>query len=267
MKIMDCHVHAHGAIATDKVLQQMDINGVEKTIVLSEKDRTSLERTRANLELTASAVRQAPDRLTGLACVNPLIPGMADLAEEALTDMGFAGFKMFSDHWYAYEERLEPFWERMDKLRARIQFHTGILYACEDSSRFSRPVYLEKLLHYPRIRFVMAHISWPWCEECLAVMGRMRSFVKNDKSKWQSYIDLTPGTPPHIRKEAVRNAISFCGADRLMFGTDSSITNDSILKSQKGTIDSDLAIFAELGLSQEEQEQIMYGTACELFCS
>ncbi len=267
MKIIDCHVHAHGEIAVNMVLQQMDANGVEKMLVLSQKDRTSLAGTRTNLELTASAVRQAPDRLIGLACVNPVIPGMADLTEEALTGMGFVGLKMFCDHWYAYEERLEPFWQRMDKLQARILFHTGILYACEDSSRFSRPVYLETLLHYPQIRFAMAHISWPWCEECLAVMGRMRAFVGNDKSKWQSYIDLTPGTPPHIRKQAIRNAIEFCGADRLMFGTDASIRGDSILKSQKGTIDSDLAIFAELGLSRAEQEQIMYGTAHELFCS
>jgi hypothetical protein len=150
-----------------------------------------------------------------------------------------------------------------ERTRARILFHTGILYGFEDGSRFTRPLYLEKLVYYPKIRFAMAHISWPWCEECMAVMGRMRAARGYNTEEWQSYVDLTPGTPEYIRKQAISNAIEMCGVDRLLFGSDASIPGD--LSYQKRVLDMDLRILNELGLDETEQGRILSGTADELF--
>ena len=261
MRIVDCHVHMRGEVAdTAEIIEAMDAAGVDRMIVLSKNERKSLDATRENLQQTRELCDQAPDRLTGLAWMEPTIDGMGDLAKEALGDMGFAGVKIIPDNWFAHEQRLEPWWELMDELEAAILFHTGILYGHEDGSRFCRPLYLEKLIHYPRIRFVMAHISWPWCEECLAVMGRMRAAGGD---RWQSYVDITPGTPPHIRKQALANAIAFCGPERLMFGTDATIPGH--LAGQKPNIDTDLAIFDELGLDAAQKERIFSGTADEVF--
>ena len=176
--------------------------------------------------------------------------------------MGYAGIKIIPDHFFVYEERLEPFWEAMNRAEASILFHTGILYAFDDSSRFCQPLYLEKLIHYPHIRFAMAHVSWPWTEECLAVMGRMRDAAQPPEA-WQSYVDITPGPPPHIRKQAVGNAIEYCGAERVMFGSDSSIPGD--VGCQRFCIDDYKRIFEELGLDDATQERIFSGTADELF--
>jgi predicted TIM-barrel fold metal-dependent hydrolase len=261
MRIVDGHVHLEGDVPeAATILEAMDRNGVARLLVMSKNERRSLAVTRQNLQQARKLCAAAPDRLTGIAWLEPTISGMADLAREALGDMGFAGIKIIPDHWFIYEERFEAWWALMNELQAAILFHTGILYAHEDGSRFCRPVYLEKLIHYPKIRFAMAHISWPWCEECLAVMGRMRA---SGNPVWQSYIDITPGTPPHIRKQALSNAIDFCGADRLMFGTDSTIPGD--FKGQKACMESDAAVFGELGLTAAQQERIFSGTADELF--
>ena len=263
MRIVDCHVHIMGEVqGAAPIIDAMDAGGVARMIVISQNERRSLERTRENLLAAKALCEQAPDRLTPLAWLEPTIEGMAGLAREALGGMGFAGIKIIPDHWFVHEERLEPWWELMNELEARILFHTGILYAHEDGSRFCRPVYLEKLLHYPNVRFAMAHISWPWCEECLAVMGRMSAA---GNPQWQSYIDITPGTPGHIRKQAVFNAVDFCGADRLMFGSDSSLPGDFVR--QRDCIESDLALFDELGLTPAQKERIFSGTADELFPS
>lgn len=263
MRIVDCHVHMHGEPDPAAVVERMDANGVARTLVCSDTERVSLRTTRENLLKTKKLFDAAPDRLSGLAWVNPVIPGMAGLAEEALTELGFAGIKIIPDHWYAYEERLEPFWAKMNELRASILFHTGILYGYDDGSRFCRPLWLEKLMNYPKIRFAMAHISWPWCEECLAVMGRMRAAAGYKSEGWQSYIDLTPGTPGHIRKQAVANAIEFCGPERILFGTDSTIPGD--LAHQGRQVAADLKLFDELGLDAAAKQRIMAGTADELF--
>ena len=119
------------------------------------------------------------------------------------------------------------------------------------------------MVHYPGIRFAMAHVSWPWCEECLAVMGRMRAATRGGDRAWQSYIDLTPGTPRHIRKQALANAIDFCGPDRLLFGTDCSIPGS--LARQADHIARDLALFDDLGLPDDHKHRILAGTADDLF--
>jgi predicted TIM-barrel fold metal-dependent hydrolase len=253
----------HGEPDPAEVVKRLDANGVARILLCSESERVSLRTTRENLLKTRKLADAAPGRISGLAWVNPAIAGMAGLAEEALAELGFAGIKIIPDHWYAYEERLEPFWAKMNELRASILFHTGILYGFDDGSRFCRPLWLEKLMNYPNIRFAMAHISWPWCEECLAVMGRMRAAAGYKSEGWQSYVDLTPGTPKHIRKQAVANAIEFCGADRIMFGTDSTVPGD--LAHQSRQIAADLALFDELGLTPAQRERIMSGTADEVF--
>jgi len=263
MRVVDTHVHVRGEVNADAILRRMDANGVDRMIVLSPSERKSLRITRNHLLATKKLCDVAPDRLTGLARLEPTIPGMKDLAREALEDMGFAGIKIIPDHWYAYEERLEAWWEAMNELEARILFHTGILYGFEEGSRFCRPLWLEKLIHYPNIRFAMAHISWPWCDECLAVMGHMLSEVGWNREQWQSYVDLTPGVPMYMRPQAIAHAIEFCGVDRILFGSDATIPGD--LEHQKEVLERERTIFAELGLDAAQQERIFSGTADELF--
>ena len=263
MRIVDCHVHLRGEVDPSELLAQLDANQVDRTIILSMHERHSLEETREKLLAAKPALEIAPDRISGLAWVNPAIEGMADLAAEAVEKMGYIGIKIMPDHWYAYEERLQPFWKRMDELAAPILFHTGILYGWEDNSRFCKPLWLEALAAYPNIRFAMAHISWPWCEECLAVMGRFRAETRGGERQWRSYVDLTPGTPPHIRRQAVANAIDFCGAGHIMFGTDANAPGK--MDKQKSLTDEYLRLLDELNVSEEDTQRIMAGTADEVF--
>ena len=267
MRVVDCHVHVSVEKEVDvaETLKRMDANGIDRLLLMSPMERVSLDKTRQALLKTKKLFDAAPERLSGLAWLNPAVEGTIDLAEEAIADMGFVGFKSIPDHWYPYEERIQPFWAKLNELKASVLFHTGIVYAFEDDSRYCQPVYLETLYHYPDVRFVMGHISWPWCEECIAVMGRMRCAGKDSKNGvYQSYIDLTPGTPKHIRKQTISNTVDFLGSvDHLMFGTDASVPSD--LPWQAEHVERDLGIFDELGLTEEQKQRIMAGTADDVF--
>jgi predicted TIM-barrel fold metal-dependent hydrolase len=265
MRITDCHIHVEGEADPADVLRGMDAAGVDRIVVLSSQERVSLSETRRKVLSCKRLMDAAPDRITGLAFVDPTITGMAGLVAEAVTELGYTGIKIIPDHWFAYEERLEPFWERMNTLATPILFHTGILYANDDGSRFCKPLWLEKLLHYPRIKFAMAHISWPWCEEHLAVMGRMRDAANQGGFEWQSYTDITPGTPPHIHKQALENAISFSGADRIMWGSDTFLPGD--MENTSFRVKHDMALLNEIGVSDTDIQRIMSGTADEVFPS
>jgi len=263
MRVVDCHVHLFGEVDQADILRGMDQNEVDRTLLISRPERMSLDATRENLQQARKLMRGSGGRLGGLAWLNPAIAGCTELAERALTEWGFSGIKIIPDHWFAYEERFDPFWRKLDDLSASILFHTGILYLFEDGSRFNHPVFLEKLQLYPRIRFAMAHLSWPWCDECLAVMGRMQAASREGGFPWQSFIDTTPGTPPYIRKQAVRNAVEFCGPDRLLFGSDSMLPGDFTY--QRTVRTADLTLYGELGLQPAQIERVMSGTADQLF--
>ena len=79
----------------------------------------------------------------------------------------------------------------------------------------------------------------------------MRAAAGYDRSRWQSYIDTTRGTPPHIREQALANAIAFCGPDRVLFGTDSPWVDQSKA----------LAAFRALRLPPEREELILGANA------
>jgi predicted TIM-barrel fold metal-dependent hydrolase len=263
VRVVDCHVHVTGPVEVSVLLRDMDANAVDRVLLISPYERASPERARANLDLVRRIARQAPDRLGVLAWVNPAMRGSRHLAKEALTDKGFCGLKIIPDHWYPHERRLDRFWKTLDDLHASVLFHTGILYAFEDGSRFCRPVYLERLQWFRNIRFAMAHLSWPWCDECLAVMGRMRSAAEEGGFAWQSYVDTTPGTPPYIRAHALASAVDFCGPERLMFGSDSEVPGN--LEHQRSVKEADLEAYRSLGLPDAQIARILAGTADELF--
>ncbi len=263
MRLVDCHVHLEKASRSSDILRRMDANGVDRILLMSRYERNSLDTTLENLREVRQLMKEAPGRISGLAWLNPAVPRSGSLAKRALTEMGFSGIKIIPDHWYVYEDRFEPFWQQLNELSASVLFHTGILYAFDDGSRFCRPVYLDKLLHYPRIRFAMAHVSWPWCDECLAVMGRMQAAAEEGGFEWQSYIDTTPGTPPYIRTQAMRNALAFCGADRLLFGSDSMLPGD--LAHQKEVLSSDVQLYRAAGLNDDQMTTIFSGAADSLF--
>ncbi len=263
MRIVDAHVHVRGPVEAADILKQMDERGIDRTILLSEHERNSLEVTREKLLRTKKLFDAAPERLSGLAWVNPAIEGAIDLVTEALTEMGYVGVKIIPDHWFVYEDRFVPFWTRLNELHASILFHTGILYGWEDSSRFCRPVYLETMIHYPNIRFAMAHVSWPWCDECLATFGSTRFDADENGRKPPAVIDLTPGIPPYLRKQVIANAIDFAGVEHIMYGTDGSLPgkNETQLNVQEDL----LRIFDELELSAADKQRLLAGTADDLF--
>jgi len=76
---------------------------------------------------------------------------------------------MIPDHWYPYDEFMYSIYEEVEELGVPIIFHSGILFDFKDSSRFCRPVNYEVFLSFPDLKFALAHVSWPWIDECSAL--------------------------------------------------------------------------------------------------
>lgn len=272
MRIWDCHCHLRGGETADDVLRAMDAAGIERVSLFGRYPGvrgggpSSREQVREAVEHIAAVQAAAPDRIWGLLWADPRAEGMVEEIEYGIVERGLRGIKMIPDHWAPTDEMLFPIYEKMRALNRPIQFHSGILYGFGDSSRFCRPVLFEALVNFPGLRFSLAHIGWPWVDECLAVFGRFRAAVRGDDrgmDACQMWIDTCRGTPDAWRLEALQKAVPFCGVERLMFGVDGSPGN--LAQAGPVHIAKDTAILRDvMGLSAEQVETFFWG-ACEGF--
>ena len=159
-----------------------------------------------------------PDRVYGFAWIEPTLPGShPQEAERCINDYRLHGFKMCPNHWSPTDEAVFPVYEKMQEVRAPALFHAGILHGYRDSSRFCQPILFEALINFPRLRFALAHMAWPWVDECLALFGRFRHEMEQrmgagvGAETCQMFIDLTPGTPPVYREDALHKALAYAG--------------------------------------------------------
>jgi len=289
MRIWDCHCHSNGTETGDEVLRWMDEAGVERICLFSKYPSTPSEDTllrgasgryperpgstkvayrredvRAATDHIASVQAVDPSRIFGLLWVEPRVPGIVEEIEYALVDKGLRGIKMIPDHWSPTDEIMWPIYDKMQELDKPIQFHSGILYGFDDSSRFCRPVLFEMLVNFPRLRFSLAHISWPWVDECLAVFGRFRAAMSDAPEDCQMWIDTCRGTPDAWRVEALSKAIPFCGMERLMFGVDAS--PQRLPQTAPVHVRKDMDILRNvIGVSEEQIEMFFWGAAARFY--
>jgi len=269
--LIDCHVHSRGDESAGEVIKAMDRAGVDKAIIMSPYPGEKIDHnptkhgqfsySEVNEELQEKSTRfisrlqtEAPDRIFAFAWIEPRLKDALKNVEDAVTKFECRGIKMIPDHWYPYDPKFFELYEKIQELRVPILFHSGILYGFKDSSRFCRPCNYEVLVNFPQVKFALAHISWPWTDECIALYGRFKanldsSFYSDERAKgMQMFIDTTPGTPNFYRREVFSRALLFGAGDSMIFGSDSSASD---LGGASTTAEMDKGIIRELGFSDE----------------
>ncbi len=308
MKIFDTHVHTGKAtLKIDAVLKALDANKIERMALIAphsmRKDWYNIRRTvkpakigallrdiiakegdRCN-RYVADIVKKSKGRIIALARVDQLSDDAPDMLTRAI-DMGCTGLKLFQFGHYPEDERCFPTYERCQKLGVNILFHTGIL-GDGRNSRFHRPANFEIMKNWPRVRCLMAHISWPWTDECIAVADRFKTMARRADGRdpelardvalrhvnlhdpqyevpVQCKVDLTPGTPPIYRSAVLKTAYEVLGVDMLIFGTDAYGADD--LSGVKTHQDRDEKILREeLKLSESDIDRIMGTNVLSVF--
>ena len=263
----DVHVHwdatQTGQVNAKELLAAMDKAGIEKMALLSCYGDTVWEQEQ-NVRDVAKVTAEAPDRLYGMAWIEPKHNTPLDFLQKAVSDWKIRGFKMIPNTWYPYEEWLFPYYATIADLQVPCLFHSGILHLGTLSSRCCRPVFYEALLGIPRFRFALAHISWPWTDECIAFFGQWRAAQSRGETTSEMFVDTTPGTPPGYREDALRKLTEFGGADHALYGTDAHATEERLTLSAEQAV-RDREIYGKLGLSEEAIKGILSGNFDKFF--
>jgi predicted TIM-barrel fold metal-dependent hydrolase len=171
---------------------------------------------------------------------------------------GIQGFKVIPDRFDPGDPRAMKIYRAISTAGRPILFHSGILWDGKPSSVHTRPLNFEALMEVGGLRFALAHIGWPWCEELIAVYGKLLNAhsLRRDQVA-EMFIDLTPGTPAFRREEALTLLfkIGYDVASNVFFGADCR-AGDYHGKWVKEWIQRDNRIYRKLGLKADGLRRI-----------
>lgn len=259
--MIDCHVHTHENVNhKNELLERLSVIGAKGAIVISlppdnfynfTPDYTFQER--------IEHIKKCCDGAQYLFPFFWLDPTSADAEEqvEMCCNQDIKGFKVICDHFYPSNKRAMQTFRLIAGKGKPVLFHSGILWDGKVSSKYNRPVEFECLLEVPGLRFAMAHISWPWCDELLAMYGkfqRQKSMYPDTAS--EMFIDTTPGTPPVYRAAELSKlySIGYDLENNLMFGTDGN-ADDYCSEWSEKLMQSDKDILRSLDLDDEKTDK------------
>jgi predicted TIM-barrel fold metal-dependent hydrolase len=255
---IDVHIHSEGTEDPAKVLQAMDRVGLDRIVLLGVPPHESGKAPRSKrphksvIDTLAKVVKANPERLVGFAWIEPTLADAVDAVDYALDRKQLHGVKMIPNKWYPADERAQACYAKINEYGRPMLFHTGILWGTSDTSQYCRPAFYEIMFHYPRIRFAMAHMSWPWTDECIAVNGK---FKANQTGEWTSYIEITSGAPPMWKVDALRKAFGYLGDEHIMFGSDSHLPEGE--KYAAWRLREDEEVLREAGASDETVQRVL----------
>lgn len=254
MSVIDCHIHTDAASADQRGFKDaLERAGCSGAIVLSPPPASFFAARGGD----ASAARLdrvmewRDETIYPFFWIDPLA-ATAEAEVDAAVKRGIMGFKVVCDRFFPSDDRAMAVFKHIAAFGKPILFHSGILWDGKVSSKYNHPIEFECLLEIPRLTFALAHISWPWCDDLIALYGKfLNAYAQNQDLSVEMFIDTTPGTPPIYREKALTTlyTIGYDVENNVLFGSDTTAQNYN-RKWVTDWIRNDTAILRKLKLGQ-----------------
>ncbi len=263
--IIDAHIHITDRDGTGEDFQaKLKAGGVDAAAVFSLppnnlmkiKSGSDDERLDYLFEFTGGAENIYP-----VFFLDPWAPDAKDQVHKAV-DRGVMAFKIIATEHDPCEGPTMDVYREIAAAGKPIFFHSGILYSLKPWSIHSRPILFEPLIEIEGLRFSLAHISWPWMNECVALFGHAfnrRWQLKGESESAEMFVDTTPGAPRALRQDALMRCYANPQMpDKIFWGTDGHANRYSD-QTARDWIAEDKVILDSLGLDADAQEQFFSG--------
>jgi predicted TIM-barrel fold metal-dependent hydrolase len=218
----------------------------------------------------AEAVRRHPSRFVGFFMFNPLASDADETLARALGERRLRTVCLFpAMHGYRLEdERVERVFGAAAQHGAAVFVHSGVLTVgvrkklglpSRFDLRLGDPLALSKVaLGFPAVPVIVPHFGAGFLREALMAADQCPT-IHFDSSSSNSWTKFHPGLS---LEEVFWQALTVAGADRILFGTDSSFFprgwQRDIYESQQRTLE-------KLGVGAADQEKIFGGNFDRLF--
>ncbi len=262
---IDAHIHMHSdgkGVDREEFAEKLRQAGMDAGVVFSPSPGRMFDGPALTYQERAESVARFTEGLDFLYpffFLDPTEPDAAAQIDYALS-CGARGFKIICSHFYPGDERAMEAYRCIAEKGVPIMFHSGILYdGINVSGNYNRPCGFEPLLSIAGLRFSLAHVSWPWTDECIAVFGKFNAYLQGHPAGQAAsmYLDLTPGTPPTYREGMLTHLLcnDFPAKGVMFWGSDNCIEN---YRPQyvRDWVARDTAIYEKLGLTGEEIERV-----------
>jgi predicted TIM-barrel fold metal-dependent hydrolase len=189
-------------------------------VIFTVDSESELGQTRVANEEVAEMAAENNDVLIPFASIDPH-KGKMGVREaiRMIEEFGVRGFKFHptSQGFYPNDKSAYPYYEVIQDAGLPALFHTGTTGAGAGAPgglglrlKYSNPIYLDDVAaDFPNLTIVMAHPSFPWQDEALAIAMH----------KHTCYIDLSGWSPKYFPANLVQYANTLL-KDRVLFGSD-----------------------------------------------
>lgn len=231
-------------------LRVLDEAGVDKVLVPSCKHR-SWVRQELHWDIPDEEVAElcapAPDRLVGIAGINPFerMAGVRKL-ERAVREYGFRGAHI---HAYGFgvpinDRMFYPYYGKCAELGVPVIIQVGHAVNLMPSA-MGRPLLLDDVaLYFPELTIVGAQTGWPWVEEMIALAWKHPNV----------YLGASGHAPRYWEPSLVR-FIDSRGQDKCVWGTDYPLLHHAETLQQ----------VEALGLKEQAKRKLLRDNAARIF--
>ena len=237
-------------------VEELDRHGVARSVLMASVP--------GDEAAVGDAVRAFPDRFYGYFMLNPLAEGALERARTAFEELGLQGLCLFPamQRFSVQDERLRPLYELASEAANRVVFvHMGVLTVgiraklglpSKFNMSFSNPIDLHAVaMDHPNTNFVLPHFGAGYFREALMLASLAPNVFLDTSSSnsWTKYL-----TPEPSLRDVFTQALEVVGAERLLFGSDSSFFprgwNGAVFEAQCDAL-------AQADLSQREAEAVL----------
>lgn len=258
--IIDCHCHIYPEKIADKAVEgigkfyhipmvydgrlntllgENKANGITHSLIFSVATKPS--QTRSINEFIAQNVAQNPECFTGLGTLHPDSEDIKGDVDHII-ELGLKGVKLHPDIQGVKidDQRCYKIYELCEG-RLPVLMHTG-----DKRYSFSNPENLIPVLKdFPSLTVIGAHFSG------YSVWDKVLESLDGYKNL---YVDCSSSLP-FITPEKGRELVRFFGCEKVLFATDFPMWK----------IDQEISRVENLGLTEEEKQNVFYKNACKLF--
>jgi hypothetical protein len=214
----------------ESLLHIMDEHDIVHSVVFSFRN-----------ELTLNAVKNHPDRFTGLVWVNPLTGEKAvNKIREGCKEWGFRGIKLhpLMDAYLPDSEIVHPVMEQAEKFKIPVLFHCG-------HPPWSLPWHFENLAdRFSEVPIILGHMGHG---HIVYINGAISVAQKFDNV----YLE-TSGMPMHTK---IKEAVDKVGLNKVLYGSDAPFGHPAF----------ELKKVEVSGLKKHEISRVLGENAQELF--
>jgi len=163
-----------------------------------------------------------PTRFVGYTSFDPTQAASAGLLRQQVEVHGVRGVKLYpmAHGYHVDDQRCEAVYEVCEAKRLPVVIHFGISINATHDLRYGNPLDLAgPALAFPSVSWIIPHFGAGFFREALLVAAQYQN-VHIDSSSSNNWTPLDPQRP--TLADLFRQTIDAIGAERLIFGTDSS---------------------------------------------